>query len=63
MLNSGKEIHTLRDKKINIITLVLSEKKFATFFPRTIILWNQLPMPVIAVPDLDAFKVAVKGVF
>ena len=34
-----------------------------SFFPRTIILWNQLPPPVIAVPDLDAFKVAVKGVF
>ena len=29
MLNSGKKIHALRDKKkINIITLVLSEKKF-----------------------------------
>ena len=34
-----------------------------SFFPRTIILWNQLPPPVIAVQDLDAFKVAVKGVF
>jgi hypothetical protein len=34
-----------------------------SFFPRTIILWNQLPPPVIAVPDLNAFKVAVKGVF
>ena len=28
MLNSGKKMCTLRDKKINIITLVLSEKKF-----------------------------------
>ena len=28
MLNSGKKIHALRDKKINILTLVLSEKKF-----------------------------------
>ena len=28
MLNSGKKIRALRDKKINIITLVLSEKKF-----------------------------------
>jgi hypothetical protein len=28
-----------------------------------IILWTQLPPPVIAVPDLDAFKVAVKGIF
>ena len=27
MLNSGKKIRTLRDKKINILTLVLSEKK------------------------------------
>ena len=27
MLNSGKKIHALRDKKINILTLVLSEKK------------------------------------
>ena len=27
MLNSGKKFHTLRDKKINILTLVLSEKK------------------------------------
>ena len=34
-----------------------------SFFPRTITLWNQLPPPVIPVPDLDAFKVAVKGVF
>jgi hypothetical protein len=34
-----------------------------SIFPRTIILWNQLPPPVIAAPDLDAFKVAVKGVF
>ena len=28
MLNSGKKIRALRDKKINILTLVLSEKKF-----------------------------------
>ena len=28
MLNSGKKIPTLRDKKINILTLVLSKKKF-----------------------------------
>ena len=28
MLNSGKKIRTLCDKKINILTLVLSEKKF-----------------------------------
>ena len=34
-----------------------------SFFPRTVILWNQLPPPVIAVPELDAFKVAVKRVF
>ena len=27
MLNSGKKIPDLRDKKINILTLVLSEKK------------------------------------
>ena len=27
MLNSGKKIRALRDKKINILTLVLSEKK------------------------------------
>ena len=27
MLNSGKKIRTLRDKKKNILTLVLSEKK------------------------------------
>ena len=27
MLNSGKKIRTLRDKKNNILTLVLSEKK------------------------------------
>ena len=32
-----------------------------SFFPRTIILWNQLPPPVIAAPDLDAFKVAIRG--
>jgi hypothetical protein len=28
MLNSGKKICALRDKKINILTLVLSEEKF-----------------------------------
>ena len=28
MLNSGKKFRTLRDKYINILTLVLSEKKF-----------------------------------
>ena len=28
MLNSGKKICALCDKKINILTLVLSEKKF-----------------------------------
>ena len=28
MLNSGKKIRALRDKKNNILTLVLSEKKF-----------------------------------
>jgi hypothetical protein len=28
MLNSGKKIRVPRDKKINILTLVLSEKKF-----------------------------------
>ena len=28
MLNSGKKLRASRDKKINIITLVLSEKKF-----------------------------------
>ena len=28
MLNSGKKIRALHDKKINILTLVLSEKKF-----------------------------------
>jgi len=28
MLNSGKKICALRDKKINILTLMLSEKKF-----------------------------------
>ena len=28
MLNSGKKCRALRDKKINILTLVLSEKKF-----------------------------------
>ena len=28
MLNSGKKIRALRDKKINILTLVLSKKKF-----------------------------------
>ena len=27
MLNSGKKIRALRDKKINILILVLSEKK------------------------------------
>ena len=27
MLNSGKKFRALRDKKINILTLVLSEKK------------------------------------
>ena len=27
MLNSGKKIRVVRDKKINILTLVLSEKK------------------------------------
>jgi hypothetical protein len=27
MLNSGKKCRALRDKKINILTLVLSEKK------------------------------------
>jgi hypothetical protein len=27
MLNSGKKIRALRDKKFNILTLVLSEKK------------------------------------
>ena len=27
MLSSGKKIRALRDKKINILTLVLSEKK------------------------------------
>ena len=27
MLNTGKKIRGLRDKKINILTLVLSEKK------------------------------------
>ena len=27
MLNSGKKFSALRDKKINILTLVLSEKK------------------------------------
>ena len=27
MFNSGKKIRALRDKKINILTLVLSEKK------------------------------------
>jgi hypothetical protein len=31
MLNSGKKIRALRDKKINILTLVLSEKKYRTF--------------------------------
>jgi hypothetical protein len=34
-----------------------------SFFPRAIILSNQLPPPVIDVPDLGAFKVTVKGVF
>ena len=28
MLNPGKKFCALRDKKINILTLVLSEKKF-----------------------------------
>ena len=28
MLNSGKKFRALRDKKINILTLVLSEKNF-----------------------------------
>ena len=28
MLKSGKKFRVLRDKKINILTLVLSEKKF-----------------------------------
>ena len=28
MLNFGKKIRALRDKKINILTLVLSENKF-----------------------------------
>ena len=28
MLDSGKKFRALRDKKINILTLVLSEKKF-----------------------------------
>ena len=29
MLNSGKKIRALRDKKIIILTLVLSEKKYS----------------------------------
>ena len=29
MLNSGKNVPALRDKKINILTLVLSENKFS----------------------------------
>ena len=29
MLNTGKKIHALRDKKNNILTLVLSEKKYS----------------------------------
>ena len=31
------------------------------FFPRCIILWNQLPPGTVTVPDLDAFKAAVRG--
>jgi hypothetical protein len=32
MLNFGKKIRALRDKKINILTLVLSEKKILNVF-------------------------------
>ena len=30
MLNSGKKFRALRDKKINILSLVMSEKNFST---------------------------------
>lgn len=45
--------------KFQTIGANINAYKFS-FFPRTIILWNSLPPPVIAIPDLDTFKVAIK---
>ena len=59
VLSSSRHSHAW---KFQTIRTNINIYKYS-FFPRTIILWNQLPPPVIAVPDLDAFKVAVKGVF
>ena len=33
-----------------------------TFFPRTVLLWNALPVAVVAAPTLDQFKVGVAAV-
>jgi hypothetical protein len=59
VITSTRHSHTW---KFQTIRTNINIYKYS-FFPRTNLLWNQLPPPVIAVPELDAFKVAVKGVF
>ena len=45
MLNSGKKFRALRDKKINILTLVLSEKKFLNETKNHLLTYLVLAMP------------------
>ena len=44
MLNSGKKIHALRDKKINILTLVFNYKHLGFFFYPCILVYIYMPV-------------------
>jgi hypothetical protein len=33
-----------------------------SYFPRTIVQWNRLPLPVLSAPSLDSFKAQLQGV-
>ena len=53
MLNSGKKNCTSRDKKINILTLVLSEKKISEQNKKTSFKLNGRSLIYIATPLTD----------
>ena len=54
MLNTGKKIRGLRDKKINILTLVLSEKKILNETKN-----HNLPPPPFKLNDRSLMKICI----
>jgi hypothetical protein len=56
-----KNYRTRGEHKYKIINAKHNIYKFS-FFPRTVITWNYLPVTVALAPDLDSFRSGLDGV-